>query len=143
MNAKIHDWLFLTIAGLAIGFTACSNIQSDQHVSTAIPISDIQTVAGKWEGLAKSVPPSRREDWAELTIEKDGTYRFGSFRTIGAAVGHGSLAVTDGKLYSETAKGSATYTLYERDGRHALLVDIVLRNGLRYHLDLERAKLRH
>jgi hypothetical protein len=53
------------------------------------------------------------------------------------------LAVTDGKLYSETAKGSATYTLYERDGRHALLVDIVLRNGLRYHLDLERAKLRH
>jgi len=98
-------------------------------------ISDIKTVAGKWQGMVIREPFQR--DWAELTIHEDGHFEYVSHRDyLGIAKGGGMLKLTDGKLTSETERGHATYSLMERDGQRVLMVEALSKQGLRYTAEL-------
>ncbi len=107
--------------------------------SIQVPISSVSAVTGKWSGTVRR-DPSTEDDWVDLTIKDDGTYEIKSFRTIGALLGGGRLAVSDGKLTSETERARATYTLYEGDGKRVLNVKGTLKNGVAFSGWLTPAK---
>jgi hypothetical protein len=106
---------------------------------TVVPITSIDLVKGKWAGLLERTAPSRRrEEYIELVINGDGTYRFLSARTIGVLQGSGTLALSEGQLSSASEQGSATYRLVEVDGTRMLKVDAVTRDGQRFEARLRR-----
>jgi hypothetical protein len=90
-----------------------------------VPIADIKSVAGKWEGqLTRARGP--RDDWMELTIREDGSYEAVSYRTIGVLRGTGRLTLTDGKLVAQGERGTATLALSARGAERRL--DVTMRN---------------
>jgi hypothetical protein len=107
--------------------------------AVVLPITSFEAVKGKWAGvLERTTPSRRREDFVELTVNPDGTYRFTSARTIGVLQGSGQLALKDGRLSSATQRGSATYRLLDRDGTPVLKVDAVTADGQHFSADLTR-----
>jgi hypothetical protein len=106
-----------------------------------VPIASIASVAGKWAGPAKRVPPSPDDDWVEVTISPSGTFQYVAARTVGAALGSGTLTLGDGKLTSRSDRGgTATYVLYQGNGRRVLAVEAVTASGLRYSIQLTPAR---
>jgi hypothetical protein len=148
MDRPIRVSVLLSLGWAALTWSGCAGIEPRQPPgSTVVPISDLKTVAGKWEGVLKRVPASytSSEDWLTLTIEdsgsfEDSTFEFESYRTIGVLMGSGSLHLRDGRLESESERGGATYTLHERDGKSVLIVQAHDRKGTRYHAELTPAK---
>jgi hypothetical protein len=151
MDRLIRVSVLLTLGWATLMSSGCGEIGSKQPpASTVVPISDLKTVAGKWEGVLKRQPPASSmntlgEDWLTLTIEDSGsfedtTFEFESYRTIGVLMGSGSLHLRDGRLESESEKGGATYTLHERDGKSVLIVQAHDRKGVRYRAELTPAK---
>jgi hypothetical protein len=118
---------------------ACSTVE---HPTSAplerIPIMDISSVAGDWEGVLVQYPPSRNEDWIRVHIEEDGTYRYEVLRTIGVFSGQGRFLVEDGALSVKSEKGSINVQLYHHSGKD----DRILKNkaqandGVTYLADL-------
>jgi hypothetical protein len=135
-RSKLSPIVVLTI----MSFAACAALVApEQPPVIPLVISDIQTVAGKWEGMVIREPFQR--DWAELTIHEDGRFEYVSHRNyLGIAKGGGMLKLTDGKLTSETERAQATYVLMERSGRRVLMVDALSKQGLRYTAELTRAE---
>ena len=106
---------------------------------STVPITDFKTVAGKWGGLVRGLPPrgsSRDEDFVDLEIKPDGTYDFGIFRSIGAFSGTGPLTIEDGRLTFKGERGAGTLILMEGNGRRVLRANAVMTNGLRLSSDL-------
>jgi hypothetical protein len=140
MDRLIRVSVLLTLGWAALTWSGCAGIEPRQPpASTIVPISDLKTVAGKWEGALERHPPASEllgEDWLTLTIEDSGTFEIESDRDIGVLKGSGSLHLRDGRLESE----SATYTLHERDGKSVLIVQAHDRKGTRYHAELTPAK---
>ncbi len=149
MDRLIRVSVLLTLGWATLTWSGCAGIEPRQPPgSTVVPISDLKTVAGKWEGVLKREPPANYrlgEDWLTLTIEdsgsfEDSTFEFESYRTSGVLMGSGSLHLRNGRLESESEKGGATYTLHERDGKSVLIVQAHDRKGTRYHAELTPAK---
>ncbi|MGH7232890.1 MAG: hypothetical protein ACREJU_16255 [Nitrospiraceae bacterium] len=139
MHGFIRASMRLTLIGFTAALLSCAGTESRQAPLQPAPISDFRQVAGKWGGLLKTVPPSR-QDWVDLAIKENGTYRFSSFRTIGELFGSGTSVITDGRLMAEGDKGRATFTLYESGVGRMLKVDATTKSGLRYSADLTPAK---
>ena len=107
--------------------------------ATAVPINDAAAVAGKWTGLLELEGGGDREDFIELTLDREG-YRASGARTIGLLDGKGKTAVADGKLRLEGEKGArATATLYERSPERSLVVVGALPSGRRFSARLRPA----
>ncbi len=144
MDRLIRGSVLLTLGWAALTWSGCAGIEPRQPpASTIVPISDLKTVAGKWEGALERHPPASEllgEDWLTLTIEDSGTFEFESDRDIGVLKGSGSLHLRDGTLESEWERGGATYTLHERDGKSVLIMQAHDRKGTRYHAELTPAK---
>ena len=132
----------ITIAVLAVTLAACASAAPPPPPATTIPITSFQMVAGKWAGPIIGLASKGRDesDWIEVTIREDGTYDFGVARTIGMFAGKGQFAMKDGKLTSRSERGSAEYSLTERDGRQYLRVDGVGENERKVTADLTRAR---
>lgn len=95
-------------------------------------ILSFHTVAGNWKGLTWMEPKSVREhNWANVTIQKDGTFKFSTIRTIGSWTGEGTLHLEDGKLVSPRSDqdGTITMTLFKSDGKRMLRVDATDKKG--------------
>ena len=60
-----------------------------------------------------------------------------SLRTIGIFQGQGAFTLIDGKLRTETDKGSAILTLYEERGRRMLKVEGATNDGVKYSANLD------
>jgi hypothetical protein len=129
--------LGLLVLGVVATLLGCAGATGSSSAETPVPIRSVETVAGKWSGLLER-GSSRREDLVELTIGKDGSYRFESARTTGALRGSGTLMLKDGHLSSASEHGSATYRLYDRGGRPILKVDAVGAQGTRYSAEFSR-----
>src|SRR5512140_3817453 len=92
---------FFQIGALIIGVqatlvtTALAASAKPQWSPTAI--TDIKTIAGKWEGLMIRTPKARSDDWVRVSIQESGDYDFASYRTIGVFSGKGNFSVKDGK----------------------------------------------
>ncbi len=137
MHGLIRPLLLRTLAlvGLLL-LAACGEMQRPApRPSTIVPISDFGRVAGTWKGLLKRIPKNPGDDWVEVTITKDGKYKFASFRTIGVFSGTGTFTLKDGKLLDESKEGRAAFTLYEGGGRRMLSVEARAKK-VRYYADL-------
>jgi hypothetical protein len=110
---------------------------------TPVVITDVKTVAGKWEGLLKRVPHARQDDWVEVTIQEtgpdSGTVEFASYRAIGAFMGKRPFKLSDGRITAEGERGTATLTLYESSGRQELRLHADMKDGLKYDAALSRS----
>ena len=96
-----------------------------------VAIDDVARVAGRWTGLMETPGSSRESDQhVELDLRPDGTYRATSARTIGVMDARGTVKVNDGRLLVQGERGARGLgTLFSRDGRPMLVIDMSLPNG--------------
>jgi hypothetical protein len=120
---------------LALGACASSGGGGDRTASGAgrgpgapVPVTDLKTVVGHWAGLM-DLPGNAEDQYLEVTVREDGTYRAKSARTIGVMDVEGTVAVSDGRLLLQGRSGSrGTATLFSRDGQPTLMVDMTAVN---------------
>jgi hypothetical protein len=119
--------------------TGCAKPTPPSPPLSTVPITDFKSVAGKWGGLVRGLPPrgsSKDDDFVDVEIRPDGTYDFGIYRSVGVFGGTGKLTIEDGRLTLKTERGSSTLVLLEGDGRRILRANAVMTNGLRLSSDL-------
>ena len=126
---------------LVVTATACagpsSSSSSAQGPRTMVPVADVKAIAGTWTGIAARSAGSGREDWLELTVNENGTFKASAARQTGALVGDGTLQVNDGKVLAVGRNGRAVLTLYERSGP-LLVMDFTDTDGIKYSAELRR-----
>lgn len=128
------------IVVLAVTMAGCTSAPPPPPATT-VPITSFQMVAGKWAGTVVGLSGSKDEgDSIEVTIGEDGSYDFGMFRTIGMFGGKGQFGLKDGKLTSQSQRGSAEYTLSERGGRQYLRGEGLFENNRMVTADLTRKR---
>ena len=136
--------LFLILSVFLVTLVACTGAhRSDQPAWTKSSITDITHVMGKWEGVTWAEPRTRRqEDWVKVRIKEEGQFEFASYRTIGAWLGSGRLTLEQGILVTEPKPeaGTATFTLYESNGKRMLKVQGTTKTGRRQGAELQPAK---
>jgi hypothetical protein len=126
---------------LAVSIAGCTSAPPPPPTTT-VPITSFQMVAGKWEGTVVGISGKSKDegDSIEVTIGEDGSYDFGIFRTIGMFGGKGQFGLKDGKLTSQSQRGSAEYTLSERGGRQYLRGEGLWENNRKVTADLTRKR---
>jgi lipocalin len=109
---------------LALGLAGCAG--SEPATSTApIAITDLASITGKWVGLLEIAGSRDREDYLEVTIASDGTYRAASARTIGILDAKGTVTVADGRLLIQGASGGkGTAVLYSQPGQSPRMLQV-------------------
>jgi hypothetical protein len=107
---------FVQISGFVVGILAalaCAVFAASEKAQwSPTQITDIKSIAGKWEGIMIRTPKSRTDDWVNVNIQDNGDYEFASYRTIGVFSGRGNFAVKDGKAVAQSEKGSVTMQLF-------------------------------
>jgi hypothetical protein len=128
---------------LVMGYGCEKNMErSSQPQWVQVPIADLSSVAGKWDGLIRVVPHQRRDDWVTVTIASDGRYEFSSLRTIGVFSGGGHFALDEGKLLSKSERGTVEAVLYEAGGQRMLKAKGRAADGTEYTAEVKPAKAR-
>lgn len=121
----VHRVLF----GLALALAACASGGSGES-RTVVPITDLGSVAGRWDGLLSGPwTPREQEDFVEVMIGADGTYQGRSVRTIGVLQGRGSVEVRDGALLFKGSRGTGTGRLFAVGGRRVLEIELTTPEG--------------
>ena len=137
----IRSWKFLILIMFCTTVVSCSGVQSSPPPSwEEVKITDFQSVSGNWEGSTWMEPRTVREsNWAKVTINDDGIFKFETYRTIGAWVGEGTLHLEDGKLVSPRSdqEGTIKMTLFKSDGKLMLRVDATDKKGRLQRAELE------
>ena len=124
-----------TLGWLAAMFFGCGVLQS-QPASRIVPISDFDTVAGKWEGLSKRMPDMRDHAQVLVIINENGHFHFVSDRKTGFLLGTGTLHIHDGKVFGKSGSGTGTFTLHDRAGKRILVLEAALNDGYHYYLEM-------
>ena len=136
---RVDRWLGgLALCALVLAVTGCGTGASSTAAApaTAVAVSNTSAVVGKWTGLLELEGGGDREDFVDLTIAPDGTYRAGAARTIGLMDAGGKDSVADGKNLLDGARGGkATGTLYE-GAQRSLVVVGAAPNGRRFMVRL-------
>jgi len=104
-------------------------------------VTDLKSVAGKWEGLLVRNPRTRDDDWVTLVISETGAFEFASYRMIGVFAGKGTLVLTDGKLSAKSDKGGQmTLQLIADSGSSLRMLRVDARDsgGFTYWADLKQ-----
>src|SRR5215470_13102993 len=109
---------------LALGLAGCAG-NGSATATAPLPITDIASIAGKWVGLLEIAGSRDRQDYVEVTIAGDGTYRASSARTIGLLDTKGQVKVADGRLLIQgDSGGKGTATLYSQPGQPPRLLQV-------------------
>lgn len=108
--------LLLGLGGCAAGGPTAS--------ATPVAVSDVASVAGRWAGLLTIAGGRDREDYVEVTVDGNGTYRAAAARTIGLLDTTGTISVSAGRLIIKgESGGQGTAVLYSQPPPdHRLLV---------------------
>jgi hypothetical protein len=136
---------FVQISGLVIGVhaaLACAVFAASEKAQwSPTKITDLKSIAGKWEGIMIRTPKSRNDDWVNVNIQDNGDYDFASYRTIGVFSGKGNLAVKDGKAVAQTERGSVTLQLFtdQNKGQSMLKAEGKGKDGISYRAELQKA----
>src|SRR5262245_43265554 len=133
----MRAWTFLILGWLTTTILACSARQIEPG-APHVPISAMEQIVGKWEGLSKRMPDMRDHAQVLLTISKTGHFNFVSDRGSGLLLGTGSLTLSDGRAFGTGSAGTGTLTLYEKAGRPILVVEAALNDGHRYYIEMAR-----
>ena len=137
---------FLQISGFVVGIQAglaCAVFAASAKAQwSPTEITDIKSIAGKWEGIMIRSPKSRTDDWVNVSIQDNGDYEFASYRTIGVFSGKGNLAVKDGKAMAQTERGSVTVQLFteKTKGQSMLKAEGKGKDGISYRAELTKAR---
>jgi hypothetical protein len=124
-----------------MGYGCEKNMERSTHPQwVQVPIADLSSVAGKWDGLIRVVPHQRRDDWVTVTIASDGRYEFSSLRTIGVFSGGGQFALDEGKLLSKSERGTVEAVLYEAGGQRMLKAKGRAADGSEYTAEVKPVK---
>jgi hypothetical protein len=124
-----------------MGYGCEKNMERSTHPQwVQVPIADLSSVAGKWDGLIRVVPHQRRDDWVTVTIASDGRYEFSSLRTIGVFSGGGQFALDEGKLLSKSERGTVEAVLYEAGGQRMLKAKGRAADGTEYTAEVKPVK---
>ncbi len=120
---------------------ACSPVvsrEASQWMPT--PITELKSVAGRWEGLMIRTPRSPTDDWVRLVIREGGAYEFASYRTIGVLSGTGTFTLVDGKLSAQSERGRMNLQLYTDavSGARMLKAEALTSNRIEYSAELKR-----
>ena len=112
--------------GLAIALTLAGCASSGSSTAGGpVAITDLASIAGKWVGLLEIAGSRDREDYVEVTIAGDGTYRAASARTIGVMDAKGTVSVSDGKLLIQGERGGKGIgTLFTQTGQPPRLLQV-------------------
>ncbi|MGH7392218.1 MAG: hypothetical protein ACREM3_22585 [Candidatus Rokuibacteriota bacterium] len=131
-----RTWLLSLV--VVLGLTGCAGTGAST-AGTAVAVTDLSSVAGKWTGLLELAGSGTREDFVELTVDRSGAYRAVTARTIGAMDAQGRVAVSGGKILLQGERGSrATATLYTQQTQRALLVEGATPEGRRFSARLRQ-----
>src|SRR5215470_9781173 len=115
--------IFALWLALVLGLAGCAT--SESTTTAPLPITDIASIAGKWVGLLEMAGSRDRQDYIEVTIANDGTYRAASARTIGVMDARGTVSVSDGKLTIQGERGSkGVGTLFTQTGQPPRLLQV-------------------
>jgi hypothetical protein len=135
-------WLLpcVTLFCLSTSYGCETTERSAQPQWVSVPVSDVSTVAGKWEGVMRRIPPERRDDWVTVNIASDGRYQFTSLRTIGVFSGHGEFEVNEGRLKSSSQRGTIEAELYENGSQRMLKAKGRAADGTEYTAEVKPAK---
>jgi hypothetical protein len=137
----IGRWTLLNlIICLAVTYGCRAVDRSDQPQWMQVPVDHVSTVAGKWDGLMRRMPPERRDDWVTVTIAPDGRYEFSSLRTIGVFTGHGVFGLNEGKLVSKSERGTVEAVLYEAGSQRMLRAKGRAADGTEYTAEVKPVK---
>jgi hypothetical protein len=124
-RSRAAPWL----SGVALLLSACASVGGGEGLGTAVPIAEISSVAGRWDGLMRWSSGRRDEDFIEMTLNPDGSYRATTARVIGVVDAQGRMELRDGRLLLRGERSSGTATLYARDGRRTLVVVMTTMGG--------------
>jgi len=128
-------WRLLTLGWLAATIIGCGVLPS-QSTSRIVPISGIDQIAGKWEGLSKRVPDMRDHAQVILFISEKGHFNFVSNRATGFVLGTGSLHIQDGRVFGKASAGTGTFTLHDQAGKPVLVAEVALNDGHHYYIEM-------
>ena len=119
---------------------ACSSGPSSKYPSwKLVPITDVQMVAGEWEGVIKKDKATFAEGSVRLIIRTNNTYLFAGQTASKVAVGSGDLERRDGRLVGNTDRRAVTFTLYDHKGSAVVLVEATNHEtGERYRGELSK-----
>jgi len=87
-----------------------------------VTVTDVRSVAGHWRGLLE-VSGRRQEDFVEVTISPDGTYKMQGARTIGELDAQGRVEATGGILQFRGPRATAKGTLYATATQRTLVIE--------------------
>jgi len=133
--------VWLGLVCLAIGPGCEPRPRSEEPQWVPVQITDLSSIAGKWDGVMRRMPPDRRaNDWVTVTIASDGRYQFTSLRTIGVFSGHGEFVVNEGKLKASSERGTIEAELYEAGGQRMLKAKGRTADGTEYTAEVRPAK---
>lgn len=120
-NGTPSLWTVLAVVvGIGSLLAGCATTDS----SSAVPVSDVKSVAGKWSGVAEG-SGSNQQDFVEMTIRDDGSYDVTTSRTIGTMRGNGKITLQEGRLMMQGTHGRGVGTLMSgRGGERVLKVDV-------------------
>jgi hypothetical protein len=136
---------FVQITGLIIGVQAalaCAVLAAEKTQWSPTAITDIKSIAGKWEGIMIRTPKAKNDDWVNVNIQENGDYEFASYREIGVFSGKGNLTVKDGKAVGKSERGSVTLQLLtDKTGAQSMLkAESKGKDGINYRAELKPSK---
>ena len=120
---------------------ACGLMGPKERQWQPTSVTDMKSVAGKWEGLLVRNPRTPDDDWVTLVIGETGAYEFASYRMIGVFAGKGTLVLADGKLSAKSDKGGqmTLQLLAESESSQRILrVEARDSGGFSYWADLKQ-----
>jgi hypothetical protein len=122
VNSSVCALGLMIVVGLVVG---CAGGGSSATTTAPVPITDIASIAGKWVGLLEIAGSRDREDYVEVTIAGDGTYRAAAARTIGVMDARGKVTVSGGRLLIQgDSGGKGTAALYTQPGQPPRLLQV-------------------
>ena len=139
MKRLTNSCILLALAFLCAGTLGCGMRQSASGLKI-IPVSSFATIAGEWEGLSKTVPEMRDDARVMLIIREEGHFNFISNRGTEVLLGTGTLTMLQGTVLSKGQHGAAMLTLHDRAGAPVLVVQVALKDGRHYYLEMTRLK---
>jgi hypothetical protein len=122
------------LALLALLLTACASSGGGGATRDRLPVTELASVVGRWEGLISGLSsrPSVDQDFVEVVIKADATYEARAVRTVGVLRGRGTVQVRDGSLALRSESGATgTAQLFSVGGRLQLEIDATSSDGRR------------
>lgn len=140
VDSMCSDRRSLCALGLALllGLGGCAS-NGSTAAAAPVTVTDVASVAGRWAGLLTIAGGRDREDYVEVTVEGNGTYRASSARTIGLLDTQGTVTASGGRLIIKGASGGqGTAVLYSQPppDQRLLVINGTASDGRAYTLRL-------